>query len=116
MLVQEIKASIKQIEEANKLSSLSKIAGEDREPDFIDIDLSNEDLSDADLSGMNLRAADLKDANFSGAYLEEAILGQSVARSALLSIIKEAFERFVQISIKDRFSKIETAPSCPLNN
>ncbi len=52
MLVQEIKASIKQIEEANKLSSLSKIVGSDREQDFIDIDLSNEDLSDADLSGL----------------------------------------------------------------
>ena len=69
MLVQEIKASIKQIEEANKLSSLSKIAGEDREPDFIDIDLSNEDLSDADLSGMNLRAADLRGINLSNADL-----------------------------------------------
>ena len=119
MFVQEIKASIKEIEKAKKLSEPAIFASSDREQDLSNDILTHVDFSDAylrstDLSGANLsdtllsyadlRYADLKDANFSGAYLEKTILRLSAARSDLLSSIKGVFAHFVQITIKDCFS------------
>lgn len=83
----ELEAMLEQIDnaETEELSELAEIAGLDLNQDFVEVDLSGEDLSSENLAGAKLIRANLAGAILYGANLTSADLNGADLTSADLN-------------------------------